>query len=153
RRLHRPGVRPLRHRDRRRRGGGGAGDRAPALPAAAYHRGGRGPARGGGAGPGAGRAPGPGGAWRGRRLGQRGGGGPMTAAILLPAMPFAAALAGFLLPLPARRAAAYLAVGGAAGALLLAVVLLAAFDQPYGGYAELVRFGELAVDLGVRIDR
>src|SRR5690606_41841086 len=77
----------------------------------------------------------------------------MTAAILLPAVPFAAALAGFLLPLPARRAAAYLAVGGAAGALLLAVVLLAAFDQPYGGYAELVRFGELAVDLGVRIDR
>src|SRR5690606_23598217 len=151
--LHRPGVHLVRHRDRRRRGGRGAGDRAPALPAAAYHRGGRGPAGGAGAGPGAGGAPEPGDRRRGRRFGQRGGGGAMTAALLLPAVPFAAALAGFLLPLPARRAAAYLAVGGAAGALLLAVVLLAAFDQPYGGYAELVRFGELAVDLGVRIDR
>ena len=38
---------------------------------------------------------------------------------LLPALPFAAALVGLLLPLRARRAAAALGVGGALAALVL----------------------------------
>src|SRR5690554_6553811 len=72
--------------------------------------------------------------------------------MLLPAVPFAAALAGFLVPLRRRRLAAVLAVAGAAGALLLAVVLLAGLDRPYGRYVELVRFADLAVTFGVRVD-
>jgi NADH-quinone oxidoreductase subunit L len=76
----------------------------------------------------------------------------MTLAMLLPAVPFAAALTGFLLPQRTRTLAAALGVGGAAGALLLTLVLLALGDQPYGQYAELVRFGDLRIDFGVRID-
>jgi NADH-quinone oxidoreductase subunit L len=76
----------------------------------------------------------------------------MTAAMLLPAVPFAAALAGLLLPAGARRLAATLGIGGAAGAMALAAVLLAGFEAPYGGYLELVRFGDLAVSYGVRVD-
>jgi NADH-quinone oxidoreductase subunit L len=76
----------------------------------------------------------------------------VSAAMLLPAVPFAAALAGFLVPLRRRRLAAVLAVAGAAGALLLAVVLLAGLDRPYGRYVELVRFADLAVTFGVRVD-
>jgi NADH-quinone oxidoreductase subunit L len=76
----------------------------------------------------------------------------MTLAMLLPAVPFAAALAGFLLPMRSRAPAATLGIGGAAGALLLTLVLLALGDQPYGRYAELVRFGDLQIDYGVRVD-
>lgn len=74
--------------------------------------------------------------------------------MLLPAVPFAAALAGLLLPPGAgsRRTAAALGVGGAAGALLLAVGLLVALDAPYGRYTALVEFGPLTVDFGVRVD-
>jgi len=72
--------------------------------------------------------------------------------MLLPAVPFAAALAGLLVPLPRRRLAAGLAVAGAAAALLLAVALLVGLDQPYGRYVELVRFADLAVTFGVRVD-
>jgi NADH-quinone oxidoreductase subunit L len=75
----------------------------------------------------------------------------MTAA-LLPAVPFAAALAGLLLPLRSRRAAAGLGTAGAAAALLLAVALLVALDQPYEQARQLVQFGSLAVDFGVRVD-
>ena len=76
----------------------------------------------------------------------------MSAAMLLPAMPFAAALAGLLVPMRSRTVAAVLAVVGAAGALGLAAVLLVRLDQPYGSYLELVRFGDLAVSYGVRVD-
>jgi NADH-quinone oxidoreductase subunit L len=75
----------------------------------------------------------------------------MTAA-MLPALPFAAALAGFLLAPRARGAAAALGITGAGAALLLTLVLLVQLDVPYGSYTELVRFGELTVDFGVRID-
>jgi NADH-quinone oxidoreductase subunit L len=76
----------------------------------------------------------------------------MTAAMLLPALPFAAALAGFLLVPRSRGAAAALGITGAGAALLLTLVLLVQLDAPYGSYLELVRFGELTVDFGVRID-
>jgi NADH-quinone oxidoreductase subunit L len=72
--------------------------------------------------------------------------------MFLPAAPLLAALAGLLLPLRARRAAAGLAVGGTAAALLLAVVLLVRLDGPYGSYVDLVDFGGLAVTYGVRVD-
>ena len=75
-----------------------------------------------------------------------------AAAALLPAVPFVAALAGLLLPLRARAAAAGLAVAGAAGALALATGLLVAFSDPYERAWQLVRFGSLTVDYGVRID-
>jgi NADH-quinone oxidoreductase subunit L len=76
----------------------------------------------------------------------------MTLAMLLPVVPFAAALAGFLLPMRSRGLAAALGIGGAAGALLLTLVLLAQGDDPYGRYEQLVRFGDLRIDYGVRID-
>jgi NADH-quinone oxidoreductase subunit L len=76
----------------------------------------------------------------------------MSAALALPAVPFLAALAGLLLPLRARAAAAALGVAGAGGALLLAGGLLAALDRPYENARQLVRFGDLAVDYGVRVD-
>jgi NADH-quinone oxidoreductase subunit L len=76
----------------------------------------------------------------------------MTLSMLLPAVPFTAALAGLLLPQRSRLVAATLGAGGAAGALLLTLLLLVGFEQPYGGYLELVRFGDLAVSYGVRVD-
>lgn len=72
--------------------------------------------------------------------------------MLLPAVPFAAALAGLVLPMRARRLAATLGIGGAAGALVFALALLWGLDGPYGGYRELVAFGDLTVSYGVRID-
>ncbi|MPZ25640.1 MAG: NADH-quinone oxidoreductase subunit L [Micromonosporaceae bacterium] len=73
--------------------------------------------------------------------------------MLLPAVPFGAALAGLLLPpLRARAAAAVLGIAGAAAALLLACGLLVALDQPSEQSRQLVRFGHLAVDFGVRVD-
>jgi NADH-quinone oxidoreductase subunit L len=76
----------------------------------------------------------------------------MTLAMLLPAMPFAAALAGFLLPLRSRTLAAALGVAGAATALLFTLILLAMGDQPFDRYAQLVRFGDLRIEYGVRVD-
>jgi NADH-quinone oxidoreductase subunit L len=76
----------------------------------------------------------------------------MMLAMVLPAVPFAAALAGFLLPLRSRVPAAVLGAGGAAGALLVTLILLARGDYPYGRYELLVRFGDLRIDYGVRID-
>jgi NADH-quinone oxidoreductase subunit L len=73
-------------------------------------------------------------------------------AMLLPLVPFAAAMVTLLLPQRSRAVAATLGIAGAAGALALTLVLLLTFDQPYGGYVELVRFGELAVSFGVRVD-
>jgi NADH-quinone oxidoreductase subunit L len=75
----------------------------------------------------------------------------MTLALLLPAVPFAAALAGFLLP-GRSRTAGPLGVAGAAGALLLTLILLALGDQPFGRYERLVEFGDLTVSYGVRVD-
>lgn len=72
--------------------------------------------------------------------------------MLLPAVPFVAALAGLLLPLRSRIAGAALGIGGAAVALLLAGGLLIALDQPSEQSRQLVRFGHLAVDFGVRVD-
>lgn len=76
----------------------------------------------------------------------------MNAAMLLPAVPFAAALAGFLLPQRSRTTAAALGIAGAAGALLLSCALLLDIAEPYEESAQLVRFGQLTVDVGVRVD-
>jgi NADH-quinone oxidoreductase subunit L len=71
---------------------------------------------------------------------------------LLPAVPFAAALIGFLLPLRSRPAAATLGIGGAAAALLITAALALQFKQPYGTFVQVVDFGGLPVTYGVRID-
>ncbi|HEY3006927.1 MAG TPA: NADH-quinone oxidoreductase subunit L [Micromonosporaceae bacterium] len=72
---------------------------------------------------------------------------------LLPAVPFVAALAGFLLPLRSRAAAAGLAVAGAAGALLISVVLAVRLGRPFGTSVDWIDFGGLQVTFGVRIDK
>src|SRR5687768_7197926 len=71
---------------------------------------------------------------------------------LLPAVPLVAALAGFLLPLRSRSIAAGLGIAGAAGALLVAVLLALGYDRPFETSVEWVRFGDLVVTFGVRID-
>lgn len=71
---------------------------------------------------------------------------------LLPALPFAAALVGLLLPLRARRAAAALGVGGALAALVLTVVLAIRFEQPYGTSVRVVDIGQFPITYGVRVD-
>jgi NADH-quinone oxidoreductase subunit L len=71
---------------------------------------------------------------------------------LLPAVPFAAALIGLLLPQRSRPAAATLAIGGAAGALLITIALALGFRQPYGTFVQVVDFGGLPVTYGVRMD-
>jgi NADH-quinone oxidoreductase subunit L len=73
-------------------------------------------------------------------------------AMLLPLIPFLAAVAGLLLRPGSRAVAVGLGVTGAAGALGLALFLLGTVEAPYGGYVELVRFGELVVSFGVRVD-
>ncbi|GAB3507900.1 NADH-quinone oxidoreductase subunit 5 family protein [Phytohabitans suffuscus] len=72
----------------------------------------------------------------------------MIAGVLLPAVPFAAALIGLLLPLGARKAAATLAVAGAAAALVIAVLLGEADES-----RQWVRLGDLTVTFGVSVDR
>jgi NADH-quinone oxidoreductase subunit L len=73
--------------------------------------------------------------------------------VLLPAVPFGAALVGLLLPLRARTAAAALGIGGAGAALVVAVLLVVAHgDLPYESSREWVNFGNLPVTLGVRLD-
>ncbi|WJK32695.1 NADH-quinone oxidoreductase subunit L [Solwaraspora sp. WMMA2065] len=78
---------------------------------------------------------------------------------LLPAVPFAAALAGLLVslrpdPLTAtrRRVAAGLGVGGAAAALVTAVALLAGGAPTVEQSRPWVDVGGLAVTFGVRLD-
>ncbi|MGN9810792.1 NADH-quinone oxidoreductase subunit 5 family protein [Micromonospora sp. BQ11] len=78
---------------------------------------------------------------------------------LLPAVPLAAGLVGLLLPPDggvgresARRAAIGLGVAGAAGALLVALVLLATLDGPAESSTTWVDLGGLTVTLGVRLD-
>ena len=71
---------------------------------------------------------------------------------LLPAVPLVAALAGFLLPLRSRSFAAGLGIAGAAGALLVALLLALGYDHPFETSVVWVRFGDLAVTFGVRID-
>jgi NADH-quinone oxidoreductase subunit L len=71
---------------------------------------------------------------------------------LLPVVPAVAALLGFLLPLRSRSAAAVLGVGGAGGALLVAILLALGYERPFETSIEWVRIGDLAVTFGVRID-
>ncbi|MBL6278412.1 NADH-quinone oxidoreductase subunit L [Micromonospora fiedleri] len=81
---------------------------------------------------------------------------------LLPVVPLVAGLVGLLLPPAARgaatdrdtarRAAIALGVAGAAGALVLAVALLVTLDAPAESSTTWIRFGELTVTLGVRLD-
>jgi NADH-quinone oxidoreductase subunit L len=72
----------------------------------------------------------------------------MIPGVLLPAVPFAAALIGLLLPLKARTVAAALGVSGAAGALVIAVLVDKTEDS-----REWVRIGDLSVTFGVRVDQ
>jgi len=71
---------------------------------------------------------------------------------LLPAVPFAMALAGLLLPLRARTAASTLGIVGAAVALVVGLILAVGADLPYEKSHEWVDFGDLPVTLGVRLD-
>ncbi|RGC70845.1 NADH-quinone oxidoreductase subunit L [Micromonospora sp. MW-13] len=81
---------------------------------------------------------------------------------LLPAVPLVAGLVGLLLPPSprgaatgedsARRAAIGLGVAGAAGALLIAVVLLVRGGPPVQTSTTWVDLGGLRVTLGVRLD-
>jgi NADH-quinone oxidoreductase subunit L len=70
----------------------------------------------------------------------------------LPAVPLIVALAGLLLPHRMRAAAAVLGVAGAAGALLLAVLLLATVDGPVTSGRTWIDMGGLTVTLSVRLD-
>jgi NADH-quinone oxidoreductase subunit L len=76
-----------------------------------------------------------------------------AAGFALPAVPFAVALIGLLLPLRARAVAAALAVAGAAAALGLAIWVLAAVGDGHESSREWVDFGGIAVTLGVRLDQ
>ncbi|HEU4421202.1 MAG TPA: NADH-quinone oxidoreductase subunit L [Pilimelia sp.] len=75
-----------------------------------------------------------------------------TLGYLLPAVPFALALIGFLLPHRSRLAAGALGIAGAAWALLVAVVLAVGVDGPRASGTEWVDFGEVSVTFGVRLD-
>ncbi|SCE96713.1 NADH dehydrogenase subunit L [Micromonospora matsumotoense] len=80
----------------------------------------------------------------------------------LPAVPLVAGLLGLLLPPAskgatggrdaARRAAIGLGVAGAAGALLVAVLLLVRVGDPVETSTSWIDFGGLRVTLGVRLD-
>ncbi|MFG2065170.1 NADH-quinone oxidoreductase subunit L [Micromonospora sp. NPDC048871] len=82
--------------------------------------------------------------------------------VLLPVVPLVAGLGGLLLPPAgpgasdgrgtARRAAVALGVAGAAGALVLAVALLVTLEAPAESSTTWIRFGDLTVTLGVRLD-
>ncbi|MQA27399.1 MAG: NADH-quinone oxidoreductase subunit L [Micromonosporaceae bacterium] len=77
----------------------------------------------------------------------------MTTTLLaasLPLVPLAAALAGLVLPLRSRRAAAILGVGST-GFTLLAAVLLA-LSGPAAGQFTLVSFIDVDITVGVRVD-
>ncbi|MEV0719117.1 proton-conducting transporter membrane subunit, partial [Asanoa sp. NPDC050611] len=71
---------------------------------------------------------------------------------LLPVVPLVAALSGFVLPLRSKAAAAYLGIAGAAGALVVAILLAVRVDEPFETVVDWVRIGDLTVTAGVRID-
>ncbi|GAA1871068.1 NADH-quinone oxidoreductase subunit 5 family protein [Asanoa iriomotensis] len=71
---------------------------------------------------------------------------------LLPVVPLVAALSGFVLPLRSRTAAAALGIAGAAGALVVAILLAAKVEEPFETVVDWVRIGDLTVTGGVRID-
>jgi NADH-quinone oxidoreductase subunit L len=70
----------------------------------------------------------------------------------LPAIPFVAALLGFLLRDSSRFAAAWYGILGAAAALAVAVVLVITVSGPYEAGRQVARLGSLAVTFGVRLD-
>ncbi|MDQ7903421.1 NADH-quinone oxidoreductase subunit L [Phytohabitans sp. ZYX-F-186] len=72
----------------------------------------------------------------------------MIPGVLLPAVPFAAALVGLLLPLRARRAAATVAVIGAGGALAIAPFLNKSDESQ-----RWLDIGDLTVTFGARVDQ
>ncbi|MEV4618608.1 NADH-quinone oxidoreductase subunit L [Asanoa sp. NPDC049573] len=72
---------------------------------------------------------------------------------LLPLLPLAAALSGFVVPLRSRTAAASLGIAGAGGALVVAIVLAVRVDEPFETVVQWVQFGDLSVTAGVRIDQ
>jgi NADH-quinone oxidoreductase subunit L len=72
--------------------------------------------------------------------------------LLLPAVPFALAMVGLLLPPAARRPAAALGIAGAAVSLVWAVVLAVAIDTTTESAWEWIDFGGLKVTLGARLD-
>ena len=72
----------------------------------------------------------------------------MIPGVLLPAVPFAAALIGLVLPLKARKAAATVAVVGAAAALIIAIFL----DKSDKSRSWL-EIGDLTVTFGARVDK
>ena len=82
------------------------------------------------------------------------GAGPVTGTLgaALPAVPFVAALVGFLLPRRARVAAGLLGTLGAAGALACAVILAATIDGTVETTTRLVEFGSLPVTAGVLLN-
>jgi NADH-quinone oxidoreductase subunit L len=75
-----------------------------------------------------------------------------TLGYLLPAVPFLVALIGLLLPQRSRAAAATLGIAGAAGALLIAIVLAVGVDGPASESTDWIDFGGLTVTFGVRLD-
>jgi NADH-quinone oxidoreductase subunit L len=72
---------------------------------------------------------------------------------LLPLLPLAAALSGFVLPLRSRTTAASLGIAGAAGALVVAILLAVRVDEPFETVVQWAQFGDLSVTAGVRIDQ
>jgi NADH-quinone oxidoreductase subunit L len=70
----------------------------------------------------------------------------------LPAIPFLAALLGFLLPLAARRAAGLLGCLGAAAALVCAIILAATVEGPVEAGTTVVTFGDLSVTASVLLN-
>ncbi len=75
---------------------------------------------------------------------------PLAAA--LPAVPFAAALAGLLLPYRARRLAAILGITGAAGALGIAIALAANPQAEPDAGVRIADFGGLPVTFGTWVN-
>jgi NADH-quinone oxidoreductase subunit L len=71
---------------------------------------------------------------------------------LVLGLPFAAAVAGFLLPQSARRSAAVLAVSATGVATVLAAVVAVAAPGPRGHGVGIAAFGELQVHAVLRLD-
>ncbi len=78
----------------------------------------------------------------------------MTAAFAaaMPVLPLVCALVGLVLPAGARRLPAALGIAGAAGVLVLAVVVAAGLDGLVETSHTLASFGSFDVTLGVRVD-
>nr|MDT0661005.1 NADH-quinone oxidoreductase subunit L [Micromonospora sp. DSM 115978] len=81
--------------------------------------------------------------------------GVTSLAVLLPAVPFAVALAGLLLPQRSRAVAAALGITGAGAALVLSVALLASLEAgagPVDAARTWIDFGGITVTAGIRVD-